>query len=1362
MAALASNTLANPGFCFYAPAGESARNWYQFPALNGTVLLADAAGIQTLQAIGNDLFYNGELLAKAGDIQDIAAWADYPAINNVNMDGFSLLDVSGLTVNNGATMGSLLVSNGITSQANIITPTLQIAGAAIPSLGQITTTTLAASGQIQAGSVNSGSITGSSISGTSLATSGGLDMINTAITRASSVGISNAGAAPYGALTSPDGVMLTWNGQAVTTGAAGNVAQWANYPAVATVNMASNPINNAGTINATGVTVGNGSSGLLVANRLTSLAGASDPGMSITAYQGLSVTADAGNITTTAGAVSGSGNISTTARGVITDTAYGEVHAITNNFEVTADGGLNPITTPNINLVAQNGNGGQINISANPGSIAALGGKINITANGGTVVLPTDPPTSVTVGGEVNILANTGSGGLYTLTSAVNIAAAGVNSYAGAIPPVGSLAGYNFIYGTTGVSICAGLPSSGFQLPGTTYLYGLGSPGFTGVRLQSPYGIGLLSDTYATNLYPLDGNDLTIQGRSAPDANVVIQDCAGLTMTASGNVTTDFVNSLSGNGIFYKDSLNPQTNQGIYTNFLKPPQATAPGVPNLTIAANGFGGNTNYVTIANVDTLSFDSTGTGAITNLQSINGAAWPPPTGDASLWSQYPATSVIDVSGYDISGVVSINGTPYPPVVSSADWSQYPALQNVDISGYDLNNVNNLTMPANGIILAAGQLNIFADLSGSLNLATNGGGNVNIGTGNAGDINITTSGTGNEVTIGGDVVNLNSTLDVKVSAPGLDMTGNPIINVTQVVNSTGNLELVALGDASVISTANSAIMTGFNNANITATNGAVNITGNSQVDITAPLINLNANIVANGTFTGTSVSVTGDVVSSSGSTPYSLNAIGAAVSGNQQYDYWVAVNGSNTTGNGSVIKPFATVTGALAATVSISDAIPINIRLTAGTYTENPTITRNNTFLVGNVGVADAVIIGTVTFDPTATATVSQGMSGITVVGSVVCNDTIAFDINWYIQFCNITSYTVAAINAFSTGSGNNSLVLNNTVVTQNVTANSAILLNSVRLNAIQAQINNTTTGACVSCNGTGSMSLIGCTLTAAGAASASALVTYINAVVNGSASTFSLNTFTYTAATAGAGKAAFYFNNAGALAGATTINNNVFALPGAAALIQRPGAGSIAITWGANTSSILTIPAAGPGLTYTYTTSTPLRSNALYDASGNVGTANQLLGCGTTGGSLVWRSLTNTSLGTIPAATNAAVYQNQPLFYNTTTGAINYIAAGDDVIVQPLPASANPVASQRGITYIGTSAAGGANFQFANGGGLTANDAGWYIYIKNGNGTGGGDITLTGALVSGNTVIHNQTSTQNGQIVILTWNGTAFVAY
>jgi hypothetical protein len=840
------------------------------------------------------------------------------------------------------------------------------------------------------------------------------------------------------------------------------------------------------------------------------------------------------------------------------------------------------------------------------------------------------------------------------------------------------------------------------------------------------------------------------------------------------------------------------TTEGIYTNFIKPSEATAPGVPNLTISGNGFGGNANYVNLANVDTLSFDSTGTGAITNLQSINGAAWPPATGDASLWSQYPATSVIDVSGYglsrvgDLSGVVSINGVPYAPT-SAADWSLYPAVQAVDISNQELLNVNNIGFLDNGTIIGAGQISVLA--SGNLTLASDNSGNVNIGTGNKGDINISTGGTGNDVTIGGDSINLTATTSIKAYSPMVvNPNGDSLINLgvvnnklqigdygvgigapnqpTLILKNTAATVAMGLDESGKLIINNDSFGVDFScignmdescaGIKTTYALGGVVITSAADISLQAPVTvgsaGTNQDVTVNG-----SVRATGDVISSyDGSTPYSLNAIGALVNGTQQYDYWVAVNGSDSTGTGSVIKPFASVTAALAATLSISDAIPINIRLTAGTYTENPTVTRNNTFLVGNVGVADAVLIGTVTFDPTATATVSQGMSGITVVGSLVCNDTISFDINWYIQFCNITSYTVAAINAISTGSGNNSLILNNTVVTQNVTSNTAIVLNSVRLNAIQAQINNTTTGACVSANGTASMSLFGCVLTAAGAATASALVTYINAVTNGSASSFSLNTFTYTAGTAGSAKAAFFFNNAGALAGLTTINNNVFALPGAAALIQRPGAGSIAIVFGANTTSIQTIPAAGAGLTYTYTASTPLSATALYDQLGSAGTNQQVLGAGA-GGGLQWRSLTNTSLGTIPQAAATSAYLNQPLYYNTTTGAINYIASADDVTVQPCPATYSPIANNKSTTFILTST-GASTFTLNNNAGtpLTANDVGWYMYVKNGNGTNGGDITINGVLVSGNTVVHNQTATMNGGIVIVRWTGTAFVVY
>jgi hypothetical protein len=1378
MAALANNTLASPGTPFYAPAGESAKNWYQFPALNGTVLLADSAGIQTLQAIGNDLFYNGELLAKAGDIQDIAAWSDYPAINNVNMDGFSLQDVSGLTVNNGATMGTLLVANGITSEANLITPTLQIAGAAIPSLGQITTATLAASGLIQAGSISSsGSISGTAVSGTSLATSGGLDMTNTAITRASSLAISNAGAAPYGALSSPDGVMLTWNGQSITTGAAGNVSQWANYPAVAPINANSNNITNAGTVNATGITVGNGSSGILLANRLSSLAGSSDPGMSITAYQGLSVTSDAGNILTTAGAVSGTGNISTTAKGNITDTAYGEIHNITNNFEVTADGGLNPITTPNINLVAQNGNGGQINISANPGSIAALGGKINITANGGTVVLPTDPPTSVTVGGEIDIFANTGSGGLYTLTSAVKIAAAGVNSYAGAIPPVGSLAGYNFIYGTTGVSICAGLPSSGFQLPGTTYLYGLGSPGFTGVRLQSPNGIGLLSDTYATNLYPLDGNNLTIQGRSAPSANVTILDCDSLTMTGTGaGILTDKLNSVSGNSILVLDSLRANgTTQGLYTNFLKPNQATAPGVPNLTISGNGFGGNANYVNLANVNTLSFDSTGTGAITNLQSINGAVWPPPTGDASLWSQYPATSVIDVSGYGLTGVgaiaglTSINGVPYAPT-SAADWSLYPATQAVDISNQELLNVNNIGFLDNGTIIGAGQISVLA--SGNLTLASDNSGNVNIGTGNKGDINILTSGTGNDVIIGGDTVRLTGTVAVDVNST-LNMTGNKIINVAEIDGVGGTTELriqntgtggTAIFDLSggifmasqyapVTIAGGSRLVLESNTGNITidpqALGGTIQMLGDTNIGVAGSPQNL--------VVTGNS-RATADVVSNfGGSTPYSLNTIGALVNGNQQYNYWVAVNGSDSTGTGSVLRPFASISAALTATVGITDTIPINICIAAGTYTENPTITRNNTFLQGSVGISDAVIIGTLTFNSASTTTVSQGMSGISVVGNVICSENTSSDVSWYIQNSNVTSYGAVAVSCTSTGAGNNNLVLQNTVVIQNTTANSAINMASSRLNLIQSQVTNNTTGSAISVSGNGSLSLFGATLTCAGGATASAIISYITTVAAGVANSFNVCTFTYTAGTVGAGKTAIFFNNSNAISGSTTFNNNVFNIPGSSSLFLKPGTGAIAIVFGSNTTNITTLPAPSATLTYAYTPSTTLRANSLQDAAASAGTGSQVLTAGSAGGSLAWSSLGASSLGALGQTATGRAYLNQLVMFDTSNNALTYDSQAYSVVVQAT--SATPIvllSTARGKTYILTGTTT-QNFVTST---LTANDVGYFVIVKNGNASLGGNITITGA--TGNLTVFGATATQNGGQVILYWTGTALVSY
>ena len=295
-------------------------------------------------------------------------------------------------------------------------------------------------------------------------------------------------------------------------------------------------------------------------------------------------------------------NINTGIGNSLTINADNNFNTSSKQVNITADNGIDPISTQSINLLAQNGGGGKISLVANPGAIAPLPGVVNIEANGGTIVIDS---VSYTVGGLITLDANTGPGGVYTLTSAIKMSAAGINSYAGAIPSVGSLAGYNFIYGTSGVSLCAGLPSSGVQIPGTTYIYGVGVPGVAGgVRLQSPQGIQMLSDTYIENLYPLDGNNLNIQGRSAPDGYVYISDCKDITMTGDGVIKTDLLNTVTGNGMLFQDP------QGLFIQQIRNYTGQ-----NLTIKAGGG----QFVNMANVNTLAFDTAGAGSLTGLKSL-----------------------------------------------------------------------------------------------------------------------------------------------------------------------------------------------------------------------------------------------------------------------------------------------------------------------------------------------------------------------------------------------------------------------------------------------------------------------------------------------------------------------------------------------------------------------------------------------------------------------------------------------------------------------------------------------------------------------------------------------------------------------
>ena len=1210
-----SQTFANHDRQLYALAGESATNWFKYPSQTGQVLLVDASGTQVLQSIDGNLFYNEELLAKAGDIQQISEWSNYPVLNpaGVDFNGNPLLNASTIEATGDISGGgNLTITGNVAADGSL-------AGSEVTVTGAIQGNSLSVSGAAAVGSVAStGAVSGTTITGSGtvqgagIVTTGGLDMANTAITRAASINLNNAGFAPYGQLTSPNGTQLLWNGANITTGAGGDVSQWANYNAVTTINANSNAITNAGTIgcgavNATGtvsapnMTVGGGTSGLLIAKSITSLAGASDPGMSITAYQGLNLTADASSIVISAGAVSGAGNITTTAAGTVTTTSTGgDINTVAynsaaistgNDISLTADAGLNPLYTSAINLTAQNGNGGQVNITANPGSVAAFGGKVSIVANGGTVYVPQPPPAppiAVTVGGEIDIFANTGSGGLYTLTSAVKIAAAGVNSYAGAIPSIGSLAGYNFIYGTGGVSICAGLPASGVQFPGTTYIYGIGIPGTAGgVRLQSPQGIQMLSDTYIQNLYPLDGNGLTIQGRSLPTGYVTIKDVDGLTMTSAGHIRSDFINSLSGFSIFYEDNLSPLpgTGKGVYANFLKPTQATAPGAPNLLITNNPFLANTNYVDISGAGKIAFDATGTGALIGVQSINGAAWPPPTGDASLWSQYPQTSTLDSSGYGIINLSTINGQPVGDL-TPAGWWAFPAAGNVDISANGLTQVASIGVLDNATIVSAGALGIFADTSGgNLTLSTNGGGNVNIGTGNAGDINIVTSGTGNEVTIGGDVVNLNATQGVRVAA-SLDMVGNNIIDVallrgslatdmTISTNGVGNLNLQSDTGAISATTNDIVSIVAAQGVNMTATTQNIGLNaGAGRIILKSPTIQMIGGATA-----------TGDVVSSSGTNNYSLNTIGALVGGissgfRDATEFYVSSDGSDAN-VGSILSPYRTIQRAITQAELISSAALVcNINVASGHYTEN---------LVFNKGYI--ILTGTLQSQTGNEVCEITGSISIAVAGaSDIFNRQVTFQgfnitcgVGQAVTDTSTTPHTVSfqdckcfVVNQFfvSTASAADMRLYLTNVEIQQTSAASALPVISTNVGQIELErVDINVTGNCSAVVVGGTSVLTRCSLSTLDANSTATTLLPLLSITSTTTATHSLGNvaFAFTSAVAKTATSAIYI--ASGIATAIIMLNNVFTLAGTASstnfCIGYNGVGSPSIAGINNTS-------------------------------------------------------------------------------------------------------------------------------------------------------------------------------------------------
>ena len=380
-----------------------------------------------------------------------------------------------------------------------------------------------------------------------------------------------------------------------------------------------------------------------------------------------------------------------------------------------------------INLIAGNGNRGQVNITGNPGfpvpGTPQTFGEVNIVANGGGSLL------TYATGGSLNLTANTGSSPILGTVSysAIKLNAAGITSYAGFASPLIAVPGYNLIQGSLGIELIAGSVPGLPNIPGTIYLYGATGVAQTtgGIRAQNGLGIDFIVP------YPQGFNtqpyDLIISGNPAGQkvtlSNVrILQSDGG---TASGFTSMTSSNLQASNIIMFGNgsnngtilglsgqeqllnfsnvsTLNVRAGQGTFFQTINQQVSTQSlfistinGLPFSAIIAPTIPSTFSDLTtnILQANTISTNSLGAFTIANVSSINGFSIAQLVSSVSPQAPAPSTfmqlftsslvasniqtiniSTVSLQAQVITGVSTLNGFTVAQLVSSVS-PQAPA---------------------------------------------------------------------------------------------------------------------------------------------------------------------------------------------------------------------------------------------------------------------------------------------------------------------------------------------------------------------------------------------------------------------------------------------------------------------------------------------------------------------------------------------------------------------------------------------------------------------------------------------------------------------------------------------------------------
>jgi hypothetical protein len=611
------------------------------------------------------------------------------------------------------------------------------------------------------------------------------------------------------------------------------------------------------------------------------------------------ITTTSGNITTSSGNVSGaSGTFPTLATaqingtgtfGNLTLTSSNELITNTNSFNNTSgavsfdvDGGVNIINYADFEVNASNGNRGRINLTASGGFSNGVFGEVNITANGG--VTPSIGGVSFATGGLINLTANTPIATTNTSTSAIKLSASSVLSYAGAVSPTFSTAGYQYIFGQAGVNIvCSVSPPVLPSLPLSIYMYS-----DNGTRISN----GLRTDTIA-NINPTAGV-LAIQsfgvGSYVTLSNIrSIAGSSPATITGFSNITTSNIDLTRINNTIYTPTSSwatqPATQNVNLSNFqisncVGLSSSAGLGVYGNSVIIGAIGSNSNVEIQAN--------NGGGSI--------VLTPSPTGNVTA-PRLVVSSNITTSNINLS---NINGVPYAP--TPATWSSYPATQNINASNFSISNAtgvsssSSLTLAGQGIALnSTGTNNLTMTTASTGNISMTAGGGVLL-TSTTGDVELT-AGAGSKIDMKSDV----------------NMFSNSIVNLSNITTSTP-LNITSSAQLSLQTTGNNdivAIASGTGNTRLSGgAGGFVTLEGGTKVigafqqrlggvDILQPIFQ-SGQINSIGTFgdqlvfLGTPYSTAGFSVQVTMEGIYPASVSFATLSSNSFRIYWSNANGS------------------------------------------------------------------------------------------------------------------------------------------------------------------------------------------------------------------------------------------------------------------------------------------------------------------------------------------------------------------------------------------------------------------------------------------------------------------------------------